>query len=73
MTQCRTATDGVQLVTRMLAGAPTAELELAALSEPWDSLAQAIAQVHGGRIEVSSRAGQGSHFTVSLPNKIPER
>ena len=31
------------------------------------SLARAVARVHGGDIEVVSRKGQGSTFTVTLP------
>ena len=41
------AGDGAQLVARLLAGAPPSELEAAALSEPWASLAQAISQAKG--------------------------
>jgi signal transduction histidine kinase len=33
------------------------------------SLAQAIARAHGGDIAVESRPGQGSDFTVTLPQK----
>jgi len=31
------------------------------------SIAQSIAELHGGEISVTSRAGQGSNFTVSIP------
>jgi len=31
------------------------------------SLARAVARVHGGDIEVASRKGRGSTFTVTLP------
>ncbi len=33
------------------------------------SIAQVLAQTHGGRIEVASQVGQGSTFTVWLPVK----
>jgi signal transduction histidine kinase len=32
------------------------------------AIAQEIARSHGGRIEVSSQVGQGTHFTVTLPD-----
>jgi len=31
------------------------------------SIAQSIAELHGGEISVTSRAGQGSNFSVSIP------
>jgi signal transduction histidine kinase len=36
------------------------------------SIAQWLAQVHGGRIEVTSQVGQGTTFTVWLPLEPPE-
>ncbi len=35
------------------------------------SIAQWLAQIHGGRINVSSQVGQGTAFTVWLPLKTP--
>ena len=35
------------------------------------SLAQAIAQAHGGKIDVTSHPGNGSAFTVTLPKSPP--
>jgi len=37
------------------------------------SIAQWLAQVHGGRLEVASQVGQGATFTVWLPLVPPER
>ena len=34
------------------------------------SLAQAIAQAHGGKIHVASSPGQGSTFTITLPRSL---
>lgn len=36
------------------------------------AIARDIVRNHGGSIAVSSRAGQGTHFTVTLPIKAPE-
>jgi heavy metal sensor kinase len=36
------------------------------------SIAQVIAQAHGGRITVESRLGEGSRFTVNMPRVRPE-
>jgi signal transduction histidine kinase len=37
------------------------------------SIVKAIAQAHHGRVELESRSGQGSTFTVILPVDQPER
>ena len=37
------------------------------------SLAQAIAKVHGGNISVTSNLGQGTKFTVTLPQSSPSK
>jgi signal transduction histidine kinase len=35
------------------------------------SIVQAIAQAHGGRVELVSRLGQGSTFTIVIPLELP--
>ena len=37
------------------------------------AIARSIIEMHGGRIEVASVAGQGSAFTVSLPRVAPDQ
>jgi signal transduction histidine kinase len=37
------------------------------------SIVQAIAQAHGGWVELSSQPGQGSTFTIVIPLSVPDR
>jgi signal transduction histidine kinase len=36
------------------------------------SIASSLVAAHGGRLELDSAPGQGSHFTVRLPLRSPE-
>jgi len=51
MSQDSTTPDGAWLVARLLAGAPVTDINIASVSEPWASLAQATAEASsGGRL-----------------------